>query len=135
MNRGQWAAYEEFYAQKKARAIGVRFARPVWSGWDFVGHGTALKKACMGQASFCVRCSNYCQSCLDCLLANASIVPAVNQFELHVGMGDDPEGLVSYTARKGIVVQVRKPSATSRLKTALLRAVQCGVSPTGNPGC
>jgi diketogulonate reductase-like aldo/keto reductase len=72
---------------------------------------------------------------LDCLLANASIVPAVNQFELHVGMGDDPEGLVSYTARKGIVVQVRKPSATSRLKTALLRAVQCGVSPTGNPGC
>ena len=53
-----------------------------------------------------MHCSNYCQSCLDCLLANASIVPAVNQFELHVGMGDDPEGLVSYTARKGIVVQV-----------------------------
>ena len=75
---------------------------------------------------------------LQQLLSVVFGLPARERVHRAGGMGDDPEGLVSYTARKGIVVQVRKPSATSRLKTALLRAVQCGdwiVSPTGNPGC
>eukprot|EP00729_Bicosta_minor_P011727 gene11727-9852_t len=46
--------------------------------------------------------SNYCQSCLECLMGGNTTVPAVNQFQLHVGMGPDPTGLVSYGKTKGI---------------------------------
>jgi len=55
--------------------------------------------------------SNYCQACLDCLLTDpaTSVVPSVNQFELHVGMHPDPEGLVSYTISKGILPMAYSP--------------------------
>ena len=55
--------------------------------------------------------SNFCQSCLECLAADPSItvVPAVNQFEYHVGMGADPIGLRSYCQSKGIVAQAYSP--------------------------
>jgi len=74
--QGQWKAFEDMYAQKKARAIGV---------------------------------SNYCQSCLDCLFKNSTVVPAVNQLGYHVGMGDDPIGIISYCKSKGITVQAYSP--------------------------
>ena len=39
--------------------------------------------------------SNYCASCLKCLLPKVHVPPVVNQFEFHVGMGADPHGIVS----------------------------------------
>lgn len=54
--------------------------------------------------------SNFCQSCFDCILTDASVVvPALNQVQLHVGMGTDPEGLVSFCQKKGIVMEAYSP--------------------------
>lgn len=57
--------------------------------------------------------SNYCQSCFDCL--NATVVPAVNQIQYHVGMGDDPSSLLSYCKDKGILVQAYSPLGNGKL--------------------
>ena len=66
--------------------------------------------------------SNYCSYSLDCILATANVVPAVNQLQLHVGMGPDPAGLKSYTESKGIVHMAYSPLAegTSELITGEL---------------
>jgi diketogulonate reductase-like aldo/keto reductase len=54
--------------------------------------------------------SNFCISCLQCLAEDASSpVPAVNQFKYHIGMGKDPEGLVSFCKARGIVAQAYSP--------------------------
>ena len=52
--------------------------------------------------------SNYCASCLEGLGAP---VPAVNQIQVHVGTGADPEGLLSYCKQQGIAVQAYSPLA------------------------
>eukprot|EP00935_MAST-01C_sp_MAST-1C-sp1_P002049 g2049.t1 len=61
--------------------------------------------------------SNYCISCFDCLLGQpgVDVVPAVNQIQFHVGMGDDPDALLSYCAKKGIVVQAYSPLGNGKL--------------------
>ena len=81
LNQAQWRAYQDFYSQGKARAIGV---------------------------------SNFCESCLKCLMSHPTshVVPAVNQVQLHVGMGPNPEGLPSYCDNQGIVVQAYSPLAS-----------------------
>jgi len=53
--------------------------------------------------------SNYCVSSFECLFQTAKVTPAVNQIEVHVGMGPDPKGLVSYDQSKGIVTQAYSP--------------------------
>jgi len=53
--------------------------------------------------------SNYCQSCFDCLFQKAKIIPQVDQVEYHVGMGDNPIGLVTYLKSKGVVMQSYSP--------------------------
>lgn len=53
--------------------------------------------------------SNYCPSCIDCLMEKATVTPAVNQVKYHIGMGVDPIGLVTYCKEKGIVVQAYSP--------------------------
>ena len=60
--------------------------------------------------------SNFCVSCLECLLADPldaapAVAPAVNQVQLHVGMHADPGGLISYCANRSIVVQAYEPLA------------------------
>jgi len=59
--------------------------------------------------------SNFCVSCLKCLLEmpQFEVTPAVNQVEFHIGMGADPEGLMSYSAAKGIVMQAYSPLGTN----------------------
>jgi diketogulonate reductase-like aldo/keto reductase len=61
--------------------------------------------------------SNYCISCFECLLGQPGIdvVPAVNQVQYHVGMGDDPHTLLSYCAKKGIVIQAYSPLGNGKL--------------------
>lgn len=95
LNRAQWRAYESLLRAKRARAIGV---------------------------------SNYCASCLKCLMEGdddaAAATPAVNQIQLHVGMGADPGGLLSYCAARGIVVQAYESLAGGEVvDDALCRAV------------
>ena len=46
-----------------------------------------------------------------------SIVPAVNQIQLHIGMGSDPEGLLSYCDTHGIIVQAYSPLAAGGVVT------------------
>jgi len=104
LNAAQWRAYTDFLHEGKARAIGV---------------------------------SNYCQSCINCLLGkNASTpsgveveVPAVNQIQVHVGMGADPEGLLSYCRQAGIVVQAYSPLAAGAVVSdPLCATVGAGVN-------
>lgn len=58
--------------------------------------------------------SNYCQSCLQCLMADSQVIPAVNQIKFHVGMTSDPESLLSFCKQHDIV-----PMAYSPLSGAL----------------
>ena len=44
--------------------------------------------------------------------------PKVNQFEYHVGMGPDPEGLVSYCKSVGVVPQAYSPLGPTYNTTA-----------------
>jgi len=87
LNQAQWRAYQTFLKAGLTRAIGV---------------------------------SNYCQSCIDCLLADktTTVKPAVNQIQFHIGQGsNDPEGLMSYNARHGIIVQAYSPLASGGVFT------------------
>merc|ERR1712216_969985 len=60
--------------------------------------------------------SNYCQSCLAPLIADKTTpVPAVNQLQFHVGMGPDPEGIVSYLRVHSIELQTYSPLAGGAL--------------------
>mmetsp|Transcript_34892 Transcript_34892/g.107997 ORF Transcript_34892/g.107997 Transcript_34892/m.107997 type:complete len:341 (+) Transcript_34892:42-1064(+) len=52
--------------------------------------------------------SNYCDVCLACLDGVATF-PMVNQIQLHVGMGKDPQGMVAMNAKLGIVTQAWSP--------------------------
>lgn len=73
------------------------------------GQWAAYEAAYKAGKAKAIGVSNYCVSCLECLLDNATVVPTVNQIELHVGMGPDPSGLVSYSLSKGIVPQAYSP--------------------------
>eukprot|EP00404_Azadinium_spinosum_P009591 CAMPEP_0180552886 /NCGR_PEP_ID=MMETSP1036_2-20121128/73962_1 /TAXON_ID=632150 /ORGANISM="Azadinium spinosum, Strain 3D9" /LENGTH=323 /DNA_ID=CAMNT_0022568325 /DNA_START=63 /DNA_END=1034 /DNA_ORIENTATION=+ len=59
--------------------------------------------------------SNFCPSCIECLLHGARIIPAVNQIKFHVGMTADPEGLISYSVGKGIVPMAYSPLGVGEL--------------------
>jgi diketogulonate reductase-like aldo/keto reductase len=52
--------------------------------------------------------SNYCTQCLQCL-KDFKVQPMVNQFQLHIGMGPDPQGFLAMNAARGIVSQAYSP--------------------------
>ena len=52
--------------------------------------------------------SNYCTQCMQCL-KDFETQPMVNQFQLHVGMGPDPQGFLAMNAARGIVSQAYSP--------------------------
>lgn len=60
--------------------------------------------------------SNYCRTSFECIWKTAKVVPAVNQVEIHVGMGPDPEGIVSYGKSKGVVTQAYSPLGDGTLE-------------------
>ena len=84
LNQAQWRAYQDFYLEGKAWAIGL---------------------------------SNFCASCLDCLInaPQTNFVPAVNQLQWHVGLGPNPEELLSYCDSKNIIVQAYSPLASGQV--------------------
>jgi len=53
--------------------------------------------------------SNYCSACLSALLRDATLKPAVNQVQMHVGMGRDPQGFVTTAKRDGLLLQAWSP--------------------------
>ena len=114
-------AYEKLYKAGKAKAIGV---------------------------------SNYCVSCFECLVGapGVTVVPcapclllltpltraliravgsrAVNQIAFHVGMGADPEGIVSYSQKHGIKIQAYSPLGDGALiSDAQLKTIGSAMSP------
>ena len=64
--------------------------------------------------------SNFCPKCLECISADPTlkVVPAVNQFEHHIGMGPDAEGIKAYCKSKGIVAQAYSPLGPTFNQTA-----------------
>jgi len=52
--------------------------------------------------------SNYCEKCLKCL-DGFDVKPMINQVQLHVGMGPDPQGIISTNQARGIVTQAWSP--------------------------
>merc|ERR1712190_11444 len=53
--------------------------------------------------------SNYCKPSLECLSKTWKVKPAINQLEGHMGMGPDPQGVVSYAKSLGIASQAYSP--------------------------
>jgi len=53
--------------------------------------------------------SNYCSQCFDCLAKDIKVHPMVNQVQVHVGMGPDPQGFVSFAKSKKMVLQAWSP--------------------------
>ena len=78
--------------------------------------------------------SNYCPSSFDCILPSATVVPAVNQVEYHVGMSDDPSGIKSYCDGKGIVLQAYSPlgdGTTDLINGPLVKGIGAAHNKTG----
>ena len=72
--------------------------------------------------------SNFCISCLECLASTpgGAVVPAVNQFKYHMGMGADPGGLISHCVAKGIAPQAYSPlgdNTTELISGPLVRSL------------
>merc|ERR1711920_564706 len=63
-----------------------------------------------------------CISSFQCLFETAKIVPAINQIKMHVGMGVDPWGLVSYGHSKGIVSQAYSSLGDGEMVTSIGKA-------------
>merc|ERR1712048_1338475 len=53
--------------------------------------------------------SNYCPSSIECIMQKATVTPAVNQVQYHVGMGVDPIGVKSASEEHGIHLQAYSP--------------------------
>merc|ERR1712099_81997 len=53
--------------------------------------------------------SNYCPSSIECIMKTATVTPAVNQVQYHVGMGVDPIGVKSASEKYGIHLQAYSP--------------------------
>ncbi len=53
--------------------------------------------------------SNFCKSSFDCFSSTWKVKPVINQIEVHVGMGPDPQGLVSYGRNLGVEAQAYSP--------------------------
>jgi diketogulonate reductase-like aldo/keto reductase len=83
-----------------------------------LGSWQALEQAYAERKVRAIGVSNYCQSCFECLLSKATTKPSINQIAFHVGMGDDPSNLVSFSASKGILVQAYSPLGDGSLPGA-----------------
>ena len=52
--------------------------------------------------------SNYCSACFQCL-SGSKEMPMVNQVQLHVGMGADPQGFRTFAEKHEMVLQAWSP--------------------------
>ena len=57
--------------------------------------------------------SNFCQKCFECLSSGNNtgdvVMPAVNQIQFHVGMGEDPQDILSFCEERGVQIQAYSP--------------------------
>lgn len=79
------------------------------------GQWAAYEKLYKAGKAKAIGVSNYCPSCMKCLLQSATVVPAVNQFDLHIGMGADPASMVTMDKADGIVTQAYSPLGNGAL--------------------
>merc|ERR1712054_493909 len=52
--------------------------------------------------------SNYCSACFKCL-GKTKLMPMVNQVQMHVGMGGDPQGFLTYSQKNNMVLMAWSP--------------------------
>ncbi len=77
--------------------------------------------------------SNFCVSCFKCLAEDPSLpVPLVNQVQFHVGMGPDPEGLMSYCKAQNIVVEAYSPLGDGKSKELITGDLTTGIGKSHN---
>jgi diketogulonate reductase-like aldo/keto reductase len=69
----------------------------------------ALEQLYAANKTRAIGVSNHCQTCIECILKNATIKPMVNQVQYHVGIGGDPGGLIAYCHSQGIVPEAYSP--------------------------
>jgi len=69
----------------------------------------AMEDFCRAHKVRAIGVPNFCQSSFDCLAQTWEVKPSVNQIELHVGMGPDPTGIVSYGRSLGVEPQAYSP--------------------------
>lgn len=127
-------------AQKNLDELGVGYVDlllvhfpPIIGGCGPVNCGVireqwrALAQVLAANKTRAVGVSNFCESCFRCLAGDAgAIVPAVNQFEYHIGMGADPIGLVSYCKANGVMPQAYSPlgdNTTELISGPLVNAI------------
>lgn len=75
--------------------------------------------------------SNLCPACLRCLLRNATVPPAVNQVEIHVGMGADPGGIATYSMARGVIPYAYSPLSSQPSRMAAVPAVAAAAAAHG----
>lgn len=63
--------------------------------------------------------SNYCVRAMKSVLKTASVTPHVNQVIYHAGMGEDPEGVITFARAHNITIQAESPTdwANPRIMT------------------
>merc|ERR550539_1525462 len=73
--------------------------------------------------------SNYCPSSIECIMKKATVTPAVNQVQYHVGMGVDPIGVSNYCP-SSIECIMQKATVTPAVNQVQYH-VGMGVDPIG----
>jgi diketogulonate reductase-like aldo/keto reductase len=107
--RAQWRALQRAFEAGKARVIGVSNFCPSCIECLFAPSAAAfVAKGGAGETPWRRGAATTAREEAD---PPAYIVPAVNQVQVHVGMGVDPGGVVSYCAGRGIAVQAYSPLA------------------------
>ena len=114
LNRAQWAAYTAALASGQARAIGVSnycqsCLKCLQEDTTARGneHNDTLGSGAGSEHNNTLGVTSGAGGALN---TRAAVAPAVNQIQHHVGMGPDPESLLSYCDEQGIVVQVKTHS-------------------------
>jgi len=84
-------------------SLGCQQAQEQWRALEDLYYGTHKIRA--------IGVSNYCQNCLECVAKTARVLPMANQVAYHVGMGGDPQQLISYCESHKIVIEAYSPLA------------------------
>jgi len=86
----------------------------VWQNWTVE---SSLQRYWAGFESFykagkarAIGVSNWCPRAIRSILKTATVTPHVNQVVYHAGMGEDPDGLMSFSRQYGITIQCESAS-------------------------
>ncbi|MCK9613968.1 MAG: aldo/keto reductase [Candidatus Omnitrophica bacterium] len=110
-NQQQWAGRIKNSLLESMRALGVDYVDLYMFHWPvtdvFISTWKQMEAIYQEGLVRCIGVANCHQHHLEMLLANASVVPAVNQFEVHPLMTQ--KMLIAYCISKGIAVEAYTP--------------------------